>query len=101
MLAAGAQKPSLPRPLRWHRRRTAQQPLHAALCPGPGTSSSLYATHTLFCRAEELFIIYCITAVEIYFAIRGGKKNRLGLFLSSLGLLVWEGLQRGVGLGAE
>lgn len=43
--------------------------------PCPGTSGSLYATCTVFCHAEELFIIYCITAVEIYFAIRGGKKK--------------------------
>lgn len=55
--------------------RTAWQPPCHAVCPSPGTG--LYATCTVFCDAEELFIIYCTTAIEIYFAIRGGKKKSL------------------------
>lgn len=70
------EKPSLP--LRHgrgevHKQRVAQQPPHTAACPG--TSGSLYAICTVFCHAKDLFIIYCITAVEIYFAIRGAKKK--------------------------
>lgn len=56
-----------------------RQPSCVAVCLG--TSGSMYATCTKFCHAEELFIIHCITAIEIYFAIRGVKKNCLGLFL--------------------
>lgn len=70
------------------------------MCPGPGTSGSLYATCTVFCDAEELFIIDCITAIEIYFAIRGRKKIALAcLFLLILREGGDAGGQRGVGLG--
>lgn len=44
--------------------------------------------------SQELFIIYCITAVKIYFAIRGGKEIALACFFS-LRLLVLGGVRRG------
>lgn len=40
------------------------------------------------CHVQELFIIYCITAVKKYFAIRGGKEMALACFFSLRGL-VW------------
>lgn len=67
--------------------RTAQQPP-----AGPWYQQShVYATCTVFCHAEEPFIIYCITAVEIYFPIRGEKKTVLACFFPEA--LDWFGMR--------
>lgn len=80
-------------------------------CPGPGGPFLAVAGDTpalalalaatvprcnlyVFCQVQELFIIYCITAVKIYFAIRGGKEIALACFFS-LRLLVLGGVRRG------
>lgn len=49
----------------------------------------------IFCHVQELFVIYCMTAVKIYFAIRGGKLIALACFVLffSLRLLGWGELQ--------
>lgn len=60
----------------WQGRGVQEEDCTAVTCwPLVPAVSHVYATCTVFCHAEEPFIIYCITAVEIYFPIRGEKKK--------------------------